>query len=60
MQYNIRDVKSRFSQLLDLVAQGESVVIVKNGVPVAELVPYRREGIRLVRASETGWSTRWP
>jgi prevent-host-death family protein len=47
MQYNIHDAKTRLFQLLDLVAQGESVVIAKDGVPVAELVPYRREGVRL-------------
>ena len=45
MQYNIHEAKTHFSQLLELVAQGESVVIAKNGMPVAELVPYKRKGI---------------
>jgi prevent-host-death family protein len=47
MQYNIHYAKTHFSQLLELVAQGESVVIAKNGVPVAELVPCQRKGIRI-------------
>ena len=47
MQYNIHEAKTHFSQLLELVAQGESVVIAKNGAPVAELVPYQRKGIRM-------------
>ena len=47
MQYNIHDAKTHFSQLLELVAQGEPVVIAKNGAPVAELVPYQRKGIQL-------------
>ena len=47
MQYNIHEAKTHFSQLLELVAQGESVVIAKNGAPVAELVPYQRKGIRI-------------
>ena len=47
MQYNIHEAETHFSQLLELVAQGESVVIAKNGDPVAELVPYQRKGIRI-------------
>jgi prevent-host-death family protein len=47
MQYNIHEAKTHFSQLLELVAQGECVVIAKNGTPVAELVPYQRKGIQI-------------
>jgi prevent-host-death family protein len=47
VQYNIHDAKTHFSQLLELVSQGESVVIAKNGAPIAELVPYQRKGIRM-------------
>lgn len=47
MQYNVHDAKTHFSRLLDLVAQGESIVIAKNGVPIAELVPYAKKGIEL-------------
>lgn len=47
MQFNIHQAKTQFSRLLELVAQGESVIIANNGTPVAELVPYQRKGIRL-------------
>lgn len=47
MQYNIHEAKTQFSRLLELIGQGESVVIAKNGVPVAELVPYQRKGLQL-------------
>ncbi len=47
MQFNVREAKTHFSRLLDLIAQGESIVIARNGAPVAELVPYRKKGIQL-------------
>ena len=47
MQYNVHEAKTHFSRLLVLVSQGESVVIARQGVPVAELVPYGAKGIRL-------------
>lgn len=40
--YNVHDAKTQFSRLLDLVLQGESVLITRNGAPVAELVPARK------------------
>jgi antitoxin (DNA-binding transcriptional repressor) of toxin-antitoxin stability system len=30
-----------------MVEQGESIVIARNGKPVAELVPYRKKGLQL-------------
>ncbi len=47
VQYNIHEAKTQFSRLLALVAQGQSVIIAKNGDPIAELVPYQRRGLRL-------------
>jgi len=47
MQFNVHEAKTQFSRLLELVADGESVVIAHNGSPVAELVPYRKKGIQL-------------
>jgi prevent-host-death family protein len=41
MRFNVHEAKSHFSRLLDLVLEGESVVITRNGVPVAELIPAR-------------------
>ncbi len=35
---NIHDAKTRFSRLVDAVADGETVVIAKAGRPVAKLV----------------------
>ncbi len=40
--FNVNEAKSQFSRLLDLVLQGESVLITRNGTPVAELVPARK------------------
>jgi prevent-host-death family protein len=45
--YNVHDAKTHFSQLLDHVLEGEEVLITRNGVPVAELVPARRRGLAL-------------
>lgn len=38
-QLNVYQAKSHFSQLLEQVAQGESVTIAKAGRPVARLIP---------------------
>ena len=38
MQYNVHEAKTQLSRLLDLVEQGEDVVIVRHGQPVAKLV----------------------
>lgn len=44
MQVNVHEAKSQLSRLLELVEQGETVVIARNGHPVAELVQVRRKG----------------
>ncbi len=36
----MHEAKTRLSQLVELVEQGEKVVIARAGVPVAELVPH--------------------
>ena len=38
MTYSVHEAKTQFSKLLDLVEQGEEVVIVRHGQPVARLV----------------------
>lgn len=38
-QYNVQETKTRLSELLTLVANGEDVVIAKAGRPVARIVP---------------------
>jgi len=39
--YNVHEAKSNLSRLLKEMAGGEQVVIMRDGKPVAELVPYR-------------------
>jgi prevent-host-death family protein len=39
----MHEAKSQLSHLLELVEEGETVVIARHGVPVAELVPARRK-----------------
>jgi prevent-host-death family protein len=40
VQVNMHEAKTRLSQLVELVEEGERVVIARGGVPVAELVPH--------------------
>jgi prevent-host-death family protein len=44
MQVNVHEAKSQLSRLLELVEEGETVVIARHGQPVAELVPTRQKG----------------
>ena len=44
MEFNVHQAKTQFSKLLDLAQEGEEVLIVRNGKPVAELIPARRKG----------------
>ncbi|MGO9261107.1 MAG: type II toxin-antitoxin system Phd/YefM family antitoxin [Bryobacteraceae bacterium] len=46
MQLNVHEAKTQLSRLLEMVEQGESIVIARNGKPVAELVPCRKRGIQ--------------
>lgn len=52
MQVNVHEAKSQLSRLLELVEAGETVVIARNGQPVAELVPARRTGFPFGIASQ--------
>ncbi len=38
---NVSEAKKRLSQLLDLAASGEEVIIAKAGKPMARLIPYQ-------------------
>jgi prevent-host-death family protein len=40
--FNVHEAKTNFSRLLDQVLEGEEVLITRNGIPVAELIPARR------------------
>jgi prevent-host-death family protein len=47
VQINIHQAKTQLSRLLELVEEGETVVIARHGKPVAELVPTRKAGLPL-------------
>lgn len=47
MQASVHEAKTNLSRLLEAVARGERVVITRNGVPTAELVPVRPAPVRL-------------
>ncbi len=40
--YNVHDAKTNLSRLLQKTAAGEEVIIMRDGEPVAELIPYRK------------------
>jgi prevent-host-death family protein len=42
MQVNVHEAKSQLSRLLELVEEGETVIIARHGQPVAELVLARK------------------
>ena len=44
MTVSVHEAKTQLSKLLDLVEEGEEVLIVRHGRPVAQLVPARATG----------------
>ena len=54
MIVNISDAKAQLSRLIDRVYHGEKVVIAKNNLPVADLVPHVPEGKRRLGFLEAG------
>jgi prevent-host-death family protein len=51
MRVSVHAAKEQLSRLLELVEQGKSVTITRNGKPIAELVRVRRAGLPLGIAS---------
>ncbi|MYF88341.1 MAG: type II toxin-antitoxin system prevent-host-death family antitoxin [Boseongicola sp. SB0676_bin_33] len=47
MQMNVAEAKAKLSQLLAAVDAGEEVIIARDGVPAARLVPMAAAGVRL-------------
>ena len=45
MQVNIHQAKTQLSRLIELVEQGETVIIARHGKPVAKLVMLPKEGL---------------
>lgn len=46
MIVNISEAKAQLSRLIDRVYHGEKIVIAKNNLPIADLVPHKPEGKR--------------
>ena len=46
MIVNISEAKTKLSKLIDMVSQGQEVVITKNNIPIAELVMHKPKGKR--------------
>ena len=44
MTINVHEAKARLSELLDLLERGETIIICRRNVPVAELRPYSGQG----------------
>lgn len=40
--YNVHEAKSNLSRLLQKTVAGEEVIIMRDGEPVAELIPFRK------------------
>lgn len=51
---NLYEAKTNLSQLVDRAAAGEEIIIAKNGVPLARLVPLE---VRAVPRAPGGWET---
>ena len=43
MIYSVHEAKTQFSKLLDMVGEGEDVVIIRHGEPAARLVVVKME-----------------
>ena len=43
MKVNVHEAKTRLSQLLKQVEQGEEIVIARDGVPVAKLISFEQK-----------------
>lgn len=54
MHVNVREAKTRFSELLKRVAAGEEVITTKAGKPLAKLVPIRTERKARILGSAEG------
>ena len=53
-QFNVHEAKSNLSRLLDMVLDGEEVVIARHGTPVARLTPLRAKGGSRILGSGRG------
>ncbi|SFE69534.1 type II toxin-antitoxin system Phd/YefM family antitoxin [Roseivivax sediminis] len=47
MQASVHEAKTNLSRLLEAVERGERVIITRNGVPAAELIPAQPRRVRI-------------
>ncbi len=47
VQVNLLEAKTKLSQLVDAAERGEEVVLARNGVPVAQIVPMPKRELAL-------------
>lgn len=47
MRASVHEAKTHLSKLLEKVGRGERVIITRHGIPAAELVPPRPQGVTL-------------
>jgi prevent-host-death family protein len=61
MTFSVHEAKTQFSKLLDLVANGEEVIIVRHGQPVARLVASRvqKKPVFGAMKDEPKWPEGW-
>ena len=61
MTYSVHEAKTHFSKLLDLVEEGEDVVIIRHGEPVAHLVAVPKASKRMLGSmrGQIKWSEGW-
>lgn len=46
MKVSISEAKAKLSELVNLAYHGEKIVILKNGIPLVDVVPHQKEGKR--------------
>ena len=46
MKLNIHEIKDQFSKYIDMVESGETIVVCKRNIPVAEIRPIERKKLR--------------
>jgi prevent-host-death family protein len=51
---SLYDAKTHLSQLVDRAAEGEEIMISKNGKPLARLMPLASKGVRRIPAGALG------
>ena len=54
IEVNIHEAKTHLSRLLARVAEGEEVIIARNGEPVAKIVPIAKAGKKRVLGADRG------